>query len=82
MHTLGSDVSDHTHSEPFHVYSDLTELKAVKAKATTKITDTSLRNDLIFYLLYFDYEVRNTLVILVKTSFYILNLCLFDIMGG
>ena len=59
MHTLGSDVSDHTHSEPFHVYSDLTELKAVKAKATTKITDTSLRNDLIF-LLYFDYEVRNT----------------------
>ena len=48
MHTLGSDVSDHTHSEPFHVYSDLTELKAVKAKATTKITDTSLRNDLIF----------------------------------
>ena len=56
MLTLGSDVSDHTHSEPFHVYSDLTELKAVKAKATTKITDTSLRNDLMF-LLYFDYEV-------------------------
>ena len=82
MHTLlGSDVSDHTHSEPFHVYSDLTELKAVKAKATTKITDTSLRNDLMF-LLYFDYEVRNTLVILVKTSFYMLNLCLFNNMGG
>ena len=81
MHTLGSDVSDHTHSEPFHVYSDLTELKAVKAKATTKITDTSLRNDLMFfnYILTMRYE---TLVILVKTSFYMLNLCLFDIMGS
>ena len=81
MHTLGSDVSDHTHSEPFHVYSDLTELKAVKAKATTKITDTSLRNDLMFfnYILTMRYE---TLVILVKTSFYMLNLCLFDVMGG
>ena len=81
MHTLGSDVSDHTHSEPFHVYSDLTELKAVKAKATTKITDTSLRNDLMFfnYILTMRYE---TLVILVKMSFYMLNLCLFDVMGG
>ena len=71
MHTLGSDVSDHTHSEPFHVYSDLTELKAVKAKATTKITDTSLRNDLMFfnYILTMRYE---TLVILVKMSFYML----------
>ena len=81
MHTLGSDVSDHTHSEPFHVYSDLTELKAVKAKATTKITDTSLRNDLMFfnYILTMRYEI---LVILVKMSFYMLNLCLFDVMGG
>ena len=82
MHTLGSDVSDHTHSEPFHVYSDLTELKAVKAKPTTKITDTSLRNDLMFFLLYFDYEVWNTLIILVKTSFLHVESMSFDIMGG
>ena len=42
-----SDDSDHTHSEPFHVYSDLTEVTAVKAKITTNITDISL-NDFIF----------------------------------
>ena len=45
-----SGVSDHTHSEPFHVYSDLTEVTTVKAKITTNFTDNSL-NDFIINLL-------------------------------
>ena len=47
--TLVSGVSDHTHSEPFHVYSDLTEVTTVKAKITTNFTDNSL-NDFIINL--------------------------------
>merc|ERR1711988_579105 len=46
---LVSDDSDHTHSEPFHVYSDLTEVTTVKAKITTNFTDNSL-NDFIINL--------------------------------
>ena len=62
-YTFVSVVPDHTHSEPFHVYSDLTEVTVVKAKITIDILNNSLFDFIV------EEETRQNLIKLFSSTY-------------